>query len=80
MTTTRDKRRHPVRAAAGFTILEVSIAASVALMVIFGIFSAIRTANEQQARVAKKQDEVNLLADLRFVLAPALAHPLDQRR
>ncbi|HEY8278486.1 MAG TPA: hypothetical protein VIH99_02605 [Bdellovibrionota bacterium] len=54
---------------AGFTIMEVMIAGTIALMVIFALFGAIRNANEQTHFVDKKKDELNLLADIRYMLS-----------
>lgn len=53
----------------GFTLLEVAVAGSVALMVIFGLFSAIRLANEQSSHIDKKRDERQFLSDLKYVLS-----------
>lgn len=54
---------------AGFTLLEVAIAGSVALMVILGLFSAVKLASEQSSHIDKKRDERHMLSDLKYVLA-----------
>lgn len=53
----------------GFTLLEVAIAGSVALMVILGLFSAVKLASEQSSHIDKKRDERSMLSDLKYVLA-----------
>lgn len=60
--------RQLFRQQSGFTLLELAVAGAIGFIVIFGLFSAIRTAGEQAVRTEKKYDQLSLLTDFKYLL------------